>query len=100
MSKATCDIPRTVPPSPDENLCLVAVLMSLADLLIERAAFTRQQLEVRAQEMIESPDILSTANFATAVASRIFQKQLNALLLEKAKEDASNLPPVPQYRMK
>ena len=98
MSKATLDIPRNLPPSPDENLCLVAVLMSLADLLIQREVFTREQLEVRAQEMIESPEILSTANFATAVASRIFQKQLNALLLEKAKEDTSNLAPVPRIK--
>src|SRR5512141_1106571 len=93
MSKATCDIPRSAQLSPDESVCFTAVVMALADLLVERDVFTREQLEIRAQEMIENPDMLSAADFVAAVAQRIFEKKFSAHL-EKQKPDATGICPV------
>lgn len=93
MTRATLDIPRTAPSSPDETLCLTAVLMSLADLLCERGVFTREQLELRATEMIENPDLRSACDFASAVAQRLFEKKFTAHL-EKRKSDTTGTCPV------
>jgi hypothetical protein len=94
MTRATCDILQNPPPpSPDESMCLAAVLMALADLLVERDVFTREQLEIRAQAMIENPDLRSATNFASAVAQRLFEKRFGARF-EKQKPDTTGICPI------
>jgi hypothetical protein len=98
MSRATCDIPRSAPTSPDESLCLTAVLMSLADLLCERGVFTREQLELRATEMIENPDLRSACDFANAVAQRLFNKKFGAQFEKQKPGTTGDCPILPGRR--
>ena len=91
--KATCDIPRPAKLSPDESVCFTAVVMALADLLVERDVFTREQLEIRAQDMVENPDILSAADFVKAIAGRVFEKKFRGQF-EKPKPDTSGVCPI------
>ena len=77
---ALWDIPHPAKLSPDESLCFVAVVMALADLLVERDIFTREQLEVRAQAMIENPDMLTATNFVKAVTQRIFDRNFSSAI--------------------
>jgi hypothetical protein len=93
VTQATLDIPRAAKLSPDESVCFTAVVMALADLLVERDVFTREQLEIRAQEMISNPDMLSAADFVKAVAQRIFEKKFGAQL-EKPRPDMTGFCPV------
>jgi hypothetical protein len=92
MPRATCDLPRPPKLSPDESVCFTAVVMALADLLVERELFTREQLEIRAQQMIENPDMLSAADFVKAVADRIFQKKYSEQF-KKVEPDTTGVCP-------
>ena len=90
--KATWDLPGPASLSPSESLCFTALVMALADLLVEREVFTREQLEIRATDMVENPDILSAADLVKAVAGRVFNRNSASSL--KKEPDTSGICPI------
>ena len=91
--KATWDLPLPASLSPSESLCFTALVMALADLLVEREIFTREQLEIRATDMVENPDILSAADLVKAIAGRVFNKKFSEQF-EKKEPDTSGICPI------
>ena len=63
----------TSPAFPHANI-FSALVMGLADLLVQKGIITREELEIKTQELLGSPELLGKADVVKAVAGRIVSR--------------------------
>jgi hypothetical protein len=87
-----------IPAGPNQEQIFTAVVMAVCGLLIDGGIISLEQLETRAQDMLENPELFKAADVVQAVAQRLAAKAVAEYREREAKARAeqANLPPVPR----